>query len=170
VWFLPERNHATCCAQRAVRAVQSMPLVGSTGRVLGMVSTHFSAPRRPSDAELRRLDLLVRQAGDYLERLEAEERQQLLAREVDHRAKNLLAVVQSILSLTQAGDAEDFASKIGGRIMALGRAHTLVADSHWEGGDIARLVAEELSPFSTSNGLSPGKGHRSCCGRVPANR
>src|SRR5262249_5631648 len=50
-----------------VRAVQSTPLVGSTGRVLGMVSTHFGTQRRPSDAELRRLDLLVRQAGDYLE-------------------------------------------------------------------------------------------------------
>jgi two-component sensor histidine kinase len=141
-----------------VRAVQSTPLVGSTGRVLGMVSTHFSSPKRPSEPELRRLDLLVRQAGDYLERLEAEERQRLLAREVDHRAKNLLAVVQSILNLTQAADAGDFAGKIGGRIMALGRAHTLMADSHWEGGDIARLVAEELSPFSTSNGAVSAQG------------
>jgi two-component sensor histidine kinase len=133
-----------------VRAVQSTPLVSSTGRVLGVVSTHFTAPRQPSEAELRRLDLLARQAGDYLERLDAEERQRLLAREVDHRAKNLLAVMQWILNLTQATDSKDFVDKISGRIMALGRAHTLVTDSHWEGSDIARLVAEVLSPFGAS--------------------
>jgi PAS domain S-box-containing protein len=57
-----------------VRAVQSTPLVSSSGKILGMVSTHFSQPHRPSERELRFLDLLVRQVADYLERKETESR------------------------------------------------------------------------------------------------
>ncbi len=50
------------------RSVQSTPLVSSAGRLLGMISTHFSRPHRSADRELRLLDLLARQTADYLER------------------------------------------------------------------------------------------------------
>lgn len=65
-----------------VRSVQSTPLKSSSGALLGIISTHFSTPRRPSEQELRLMDLLARQAADYLERKRVEdEREQLLARE-----------------------------------------------------------------------------------------
>ena len=68
--------------EAGVRAVQSMPLVSSTGNLLGMVSTHFAEPHRPSEQELRLMDLLARQTADYLERKRVEEeREQLLSRE-----------------------------------------------------------------------------------------
>ncbi len=56
-----------------VRAVQSTPLVSSDGIVFGMISTHFNEPHRPGERELRLMDLLARQAADYLERRQAEE-------------------------------------------------------------------------------------------------
>jgi signal transduction histidine kinase/ActR/RegA family two-component response regulator len=56
-----------------VRAVQSTPLVASDGSVLGMVSTHFSRPHMPDERTLRLLDLLARQAADYLQRHRAEQ-------------------------------------------------------------------------------------------------
>ena len=69
-----------------VMAVQSLPLVSSTGTVLGIISTHFSNPHRPSEQELRLMDLLARQTADYLERKRVEkEREQLLAREHELR-------------------------------------------------------------------------------------
>jgi PAS domain S-box-containing protein len=55
-----------------VRAVQSTPLMSSTGRLLGMISTHYRFPYRPSERELGFMDLLARQAADYLERVQAE--------------------------------------------------------------------------------------------------
>ena len=65
-----------------VRAVQSVPLMSSTGKLLGIISTHFSEPHRPSEQELRLMDLLARQTADYLERKRVEEeREQLLSRE-----------------------------------------------------------------------------------------
>jgi PAS domain S-box-containing protein len=65
-----------------VFAVQSLPLVSSTGAVLGIISTHFNNPHRPTEQELRLMDLLARQTADYLERKRVEkDREQLLSRE-----------------------------------------------------------------------------------------
>jgi PAS domain S-box-containing protein len=61
-----------------VLAVQSLPLTSSTGKVLGMISTHFSSTHRPSEQELRLMDLLARQTADYLERKRVEEERELL--------------------------------------------------------------------------------------------
>ena len=59
-----------------VFACQSTPLLDRSGVALGMISTHYKSPRRPSDRALRLLDLLARQAADILDRArrDAEER------------------------------------------------------------------------------------------------
>ncbi|HZU50373.1 MAG TPA: CHASE3 domain-containing protein, partial [Sphingomicrobium sp.] len=90
------------------------------------------------------------------ERKRAEEREALLAREVDHRAKNLLAVVQSVVQLTQADNADDLKSGIVGRIQALARAHSLLAESRWDGAQIDDLVREELAPYMSGSNARAG--------------
>ena len=81
------------------------------------------------------------------ERRAAEERQALLAREVDHRAKNALAVVQAALRLTQAPDLPSYARAIEGRVAALARAQTLLAEDRWAGADLRALLQGELAAF-----------------------
>jgi PAS domain S-box-containing protein len=88
---------------------------------------------------------------DITERKEAEERQALLAREVDHRAKNAMAIVQSIVRLTKADSISEYASVIEGRIKALSRAHALLSDSRWQGAEMAKLVEEELAPYRSGH-------------------
>ncbi|WP_207461120.1 PAS domain S-box protein [Azospirillum sp. SYSU D00513] len=95
---------------------------------------------------------LVGLTSDMTARRQAEERERLLAREVDHRAKNMLAVVQSLIQLTRADDVAALKQAVSGRIQALARAHTLLAASRWEGVDIARLAEEELAPFAGRDG------------------
>ncbi len=56
-----------------IRAVQSTPLVGRSGQVVGMLSTHYRTPRCPADRDLHVVDLLARQAADWIERVQAEE-------------------------------------------------------------------------------------------------
>jgi PAS domain S-box-containing protein len=93
---------------------------------------------------------VVRLSGvttDVTDRKEAEERQVLLAREVDHRARNALAVIQSIIRLTRAKNVDDYVLTVEGRIKALARAHTLLSDSRWLGADLGTLVTEELAPY-----------------------
>jgi PAS domain S-box-containing protein len=88
---------------------------------------------------------------DITERKEAEERQALLAREVDHRAKNAMAIVQSIVRLTKANSISDYASVIDGRVKALSRAHAILSDARWQGANLAKLVDEELAPYRSGN-------------------
>ena len=71
----------------------------------------------------------------------------LLAREVDHRAKNSLAVVQSIVRLTRADTIKAYVNSVEGRIQALSKVHSLLAHSRWEGADLHTLVHEELTPY-----------------------
>jgi PAS domain S-box-containing protein len=87
---------------------------------------------------------------DITTRKGAEEQQSLLAREVDHRAKNALAVVQSLIRLTRAEDPAAFARALEGRIAALARAHTLLARERWAGGNLALLLAEELAAYRST--------------------
>jgi PAS domain S-box-containing protein len=84
---------------------------------------------------------------DITERKRTEERQLLLAREVDHRAKNMLAVVLSILRLTRAGTTPEFISTVEGRIQALAATHTLLSATRWEGANLRQIVDEELAPY-----------------------
>jgi PAS domain S-box-containing protein len=102
-------------------------------------------------------DHLVRISGvtvDITDRKEAEERQALLAREVDHRARNALALVQSIVRLTRADSIKSYIGAVDGRIGALSRAHTLLAQSRWQGAELVRLVEEELAPYRRPEGES----------------
>src|SRR5436305_4565031 len=64
---------------------------------------------------------------DITDRKEAEERQALLAREVDHRAKNAMAIVQSIMKLTKADSIMDYAAVIEGGSKGLLRAHATLS-------------------------------------------
>lgn len=88
---------------------------------------------------------------DVTERKEAEQRQMLLAREVDHRAKNALALVQSIVRLTKAGTMEGFVRAVEGRIAALSRVHTILSLSRWQGAELGGLVEEELAPYRSGD-------------------
>ncbi|HYC04051.1 MAG TPA: PAS domain S-box protein [Azospirillaceae bacterium] len=80
--------------------------------------------------------------------------QRLLMREVDHRAKNALAVVQALVQLSRADTIEGFKQAVEGRVAAMARAHSLLASNRWTGGDLSRLLAQELAPFQDRCSLS----------------
>jgi PAS domain S-box-containing protein len=90
---------------------------------------------------------------DVTDRHAEQERQMLLAREVDHRAKNVLAVVRSIVKLTRAEDPRGFAEAVEGRVAALARAHTLLARDRWTGASMAEVIREELAPYAGAGRL-----------------
>jgi PAS domain S-box-containing protein len=97
--------------------------------------------------ERGRLIWLSGVTADITQRKRAEERQILLTGEVDHRARNVVAVVQSIMRLTRADSIDDYIAALDGRIGALSTAHRLLAGSRWEGADLNRLVEEEFAPY-----------------------
>ncbi|HEX3651919.1 MAG TPA: response regulator [Rhizomicrobium sp.] len=84
---------------------------------------------------------------DITDLKEAEARRELLTREVDHRARNMLAIVQSIVHMTKAPSIGDFVRILEGRIRALSIAHALLAESRWEGANLDQVIREELAPY-----------------------
>jgi PAS domain S-box-containing protein len=86
---------------------------------------------------------------DVTERVEGDRRRDVLAREVDHRAKNALAVVQSILRLMPVDEPKAFAAAVEGRVAALARAHSLLAEEGWAGADLRTVAERELAPYFT---------------------
>jgi len=259
-----------------IRAVQSTPLVSRSGQLLGMISTHWREPHRPTERALWRLDVLARQAADLIERTKSEaalresndrlrwyasvvdnsddaiitkdldgtikswnkgaerifgytadeavgqpitilippeqvdeesvilwrirrgertehyetirrrkdgslinismtvspvkdaegkiigaskiardvtdrkrsdEHIATLAREAEHRAKNILAAVQATVNLSQSKTPDDLKRVIEGRIQALANVHGLFVESRWKGAELATLARRELAPY-----------------------
>ena len=92
------------------------------------------------------VDITERKATETALR-EREARLALVAREVDHRAKNILATVQAIARRTQADSVPAYVEVLTGRILALSRAHTLLAEGQMVGADLRRLVEQELAAY-----------------------
>jgi two-component sensor histidine kinase len=88
---------------------------------------------------------------DLSERKRAEEAQRLLANELNHRVKNSLATVQSIINQTLRGaaDIELARATLNARIIALAGAHDLLTVRSWAGADLTDLVAHAVAPFVT---------------------
>lgn len=86
----------------------------------------------------------VVEVRDISEDRRNKEARDLLMREVDHRARNVLAIVQSLMRLTRADDLETYRTILAGRIDALARAQTSLASRRWEGGLLKDVVREEI--------------------------
>lgn len=89
---------------------------------------------------------------DLSEAKHAEELQRLLTNELNHRVKNTLATVQSIVNQTlrNAADAEVARKTINARLLALAGAHDLLTARAWAGADLSDLVARAVAPFPAS--------------------
>jgi PAS domain S-box-containing protein len=85
---------------------------------------------------------------DITERKEREAKEHLLMREVNHRAKNMLSVVDSIAHQTAARNAEGFVERFSERIQALSANQDLLVRNEWKGVDIADLVRAQLAHFA----------------------
>lgn len=86
-------------------------------------------------------------ARDITERKRSEAQITVLAREAEHRAKNVLATVQAIVNLSDSDTPEGLKHIITGRIQALANVHTLFVESRWTGAELHSLVKEELAAY-----------------------
>ena len=87
-------------------------------------------------------------ARDIAERKRDEAQIAMLAREAEHRVKNVLATVQATVHLTQAETPDLLKQAIEGRIQALANVHALFVKSRWTGAELRSLVMQEILPYS----------------------
>ena len=133
------KNHGRVCRGEALR--WEFDVVGLRGTRRSM-ETH-ATPLKLADGAFAHLAI----TRDVTARKRAEERQAMLAREVDHRAKNALAVALSLVRLTRAENPRAFAEAVEGRIAVLAHAHTLLAGEGWSGAELGAVAQAELGPF-----------------------
>jgi two-component sensor histidine kinase len=96
----------------------------------------------------RRAVSMIGTVQDITERKEHEEKEHLLMREVNHRARNMLSVVDAIAHQTVAGSPEDYVGRFSERIFALAVYQDLLVKSEWKGVEIEDLARAELAPFA----------------------
>jgi PAS domain S-box-containing protein len=123
---------------------------------------HFETVRQRKDRSLIVISLTVspvknaegqivgasKIARDITEQKRSQERIATLAREAEHRSKNVLASVQAAVNLSRADTSEDLKKAIEGRIQALANVHSLFVESRWTGADLSTIAAQELGPYS----------------------
>jgi PAS domain S-box-containing protein len=134
----------------------------------GERTDHYETVRQRKDGSLIEISLTVspvrnaqgeiigasKIARDISERKRREAQLFILAREAEHRAKNMLAIVQATVHLSHADTAHELKQAIEGRIQAVSNVAELFAESRWKGADLHTLVTQELSPFC-QQGLTP---------------
>jgi len=97
--------------------------------------------------------LALESTRDVTERKAWDTQQKLLLRELTHRVKNTLTVVQSIAHQTRRSSKsyEEFTDRLDGRLAALAAAHSLLVDSDWRGADLATLARAQFEPYAGDN-------------------
>ncbi len=92
---------------------------------------------------------LVQNAVDITVEYKAQQRNQIIARELDHRVKNLLAVIGSIGRLTAKNSMsmEAFLEAFNARLEAIARTHSVLANADWEGAELKGLIEQELAAY-----------------------
>ena len=91
-------------------------------------------------------------AYDITERKRADELMAIAADEVEHRAKNTLALVSGLLRMTKAESAGQLVQVMEGRIAALSSTMGLLSNNKWSGTSIREIIESGLAPFVTATG------------------
>jgi PAS domain S-box-containing protein len=86
-------------------------------------------------------------ARDITERKRNDEHIAMLAREAEHRTKNILATVQATVNLSHSDSIDGLKRAIEGRIQALANVHSLFVKSRWGGAELSTIVTQELAPY-----------------------
>jgi PAS domain S-box-containing protein len=87
-------------------------------------------------------------ARDITEQKRSQEQIATLAREAEHRSKNVLASVQAAVNLSNSDTPEGLKQAIEGRIRALANVNSLFVGTRWIGADLSTIAKQELAPYS----------------------
>ncbi len=126
---------------------------------------HFETIRHRKDGSLIEVSLTVspvknaegkivgasKNARDITEQKRSRDQIAVLAREAEHRSKNLLATVQATVHLSKADTPEALKQAIEGRILALANVNSLFVESRWIGAELSAIARQELAPYCTND-------------------
>jgi len=135
----------------AVALMENRPVVGAEAIAERPDGTRrwFASYPTPLRDSAGRLSGAINMLVDITERKEAERRQQLLLDELNHRVKNTLATVQSLIAQAARStrNVDEFRKAIEGRVLALSHAHNQLSERRWADAELSRLMRSGLEPY-----------------------
>ena len=121
---------------------------------------HAPQARRWSDDNVATVEKVLDRVMGAIGRERARAREKVMMREIDHRARNLLAVVRALVRITDGRDVPHYRQKLVSCLEALSKTHTLLAAERWSGVSLDSLLEAELAPYN-------GEGARKATFRGP---
>jgi PAS domain S-box-containing protein len=143
---LPHRECPMAIALKENRPVRGLEAIAERPDGTRRWFAPYPTPLRNSAGKMvGAINMLV----DITERKEADRQQKLLLDELNHRVKNTLATVQSIMAQTarNASDVQEFRKAVEGRVLALSRAHNQLSQSRWTDTDLRELLHSSLDAY-----------------------
>jgi PAS domain S-box-containing protein len=129
-------------------AVRPYAVRAADGATVERYWSAINSPMLAADGTVTHIVSAVQDVtGEVMER-RSEEARLLLMREVDHRARNALTVVQSIVRLTTAASLAEFRDVVDGRVATLARVQTSLAARRWEGAWLGDVIEAELGALA----------------------
>ncbi|HEX6143973.1 MAG TPA: GAF domain-containing protein [Geminicoccaceae bacterium] len=127
----------------------SVVIGGEGDRPFGVLGAHTASPRTFTTDDIAFLQSIANVLASAIHRRIIDDQQRLLMRELSHRVKNILAVVQAIARQTaaRASTVEGFRNALEGRLTALLAVHDLLTEATWQSVGLRALATAVLAPY-----------------------
>jgi PAS domain S-box-containing protein len=130
--------------------VGRLTLAPASGEAVERYWTATNTPILGPDGDITHIVSASRDVTGEVQERRSEQARKLLMREVDHRARNALTVVQSLVRLSTATSLQEFRRVLDGRITSLAQAQTSLAARKWEGALLSEIIGETVAAISSS--------------------
>jgi PAS domain S-box-containing protein len=127
----------------------SVPIAGRDGRAYGVLGAHTARRRRFGEYDVAFLSALANVIAGAIQRHQADQRHELMIRELRHRSGNLFAQLLALFSQTarSSRSVADLTNKYQARVLALAGAHRLITEAGWRSTSLAELLRVLLAPY-----------------------
>jgi len=143
---------------RLARAIRGLAALGATVEAGASVQALRTGVREVNEVSETLANASAALAAREAERRQAAERQQLILRELNHRVRNTLATVDSIVRLTAryVSDVAEYETRLTDRIRSLAKTHELLTGADWTQAALTQLLRNELAAYAQDDGAADG--------------
>ena len=136
------RDHGVNCGV-------SVPIAGRDGRAYGVLGAHTARRRRFNEQDVSFVVTTATVIAGAIQRRQADQRHELMIRELRHRSGNLFAQLLALFSQTarNSRSVAELTSKYEARVLALANAHRLITEGGWQSTSLSDLLRVLLAPY-----------------------
>ncbi|MEA2871744.1 MAG: hypothetical protein QOH67_1720, partial [Hyphomicrobiales bacterium] len=135
--------------EHGVNSGVSVPIAGRDGRAYGVLGVHTARRRRFNEHDVSFVVATANVIAGAIQRRQADQRHELMIRELRHRSGNLFAQLLALFSQTarNSRSVADLTVKYEARVLALANAHRLITEGGWQSTSLKELLRVLLAPY-----------------------